>query len=316
MSQVSLQHFVNMEQLSSTDVLTLIKRAQAFKAGAPVPELSQPVYCANLFFENSTRTHTSFEMAERKLGLTVIPFDTAHSSVSKGETLYDTALTLGAIGVDLTVIRHSQNDYYQDLLDLKPEQHLEMGIINAGDGSGQHPSQSMLDLMTIYHDFGYFRDLKVLIVGDLLNSRVARSNMQMLKKLGAKLYFAGPNYWFDAQEFGQYGQKVEVDQVIDQVDVVMLLRVQHERHEGLEQVQNFDEHEYNYLYGMNQKRYDKLKKTAIILHPGPINRGVEWDGYLVEAAKSRFVTQMENGVFMRMAMLEAVLRGRKLGGLA
>src|SRR5699024_8724931 len=146
---LSLNNFVSVENLENEDVEKLIKRAEYFKNGGEAPHLNKEVYVANLFFENSTRTHTSFEMAERKLGLTVIPFDPGHSSVNKGETLYDTLLTLGALGVDLSVIRHSENNYYEKLINLNPDQHLNMGIINGGDGSGQHPSQCMLDIMTI-----------------------------------------------------------------------------------------------------------------------------------------------------------------------
>lgn len=310
-----LTQFVSVEQLDAHAVMQLIHRAQAFKAGSPAPELTQPVYCTNLFFENSTRTHTSFEMAERKLGLMVIPFDVQHSSVNKGETLYDTELTLGALGIDLSIVRHSQNDYYDELIHLQPHQTLQMGIINAGDGSGQHPSQSLLDMMTIYEQFGTFTGLKVLIVGDLTNSRVARSNMELLTKLGAQVYFAGPQTWYDETEFSQYGQYVAIDEVIDQIDVLMLLRVQHERHQPGAQ-SSFDADQYHAQYGLNQARYDRLKEQAIVMHPGPINRGVEWADELVETPKSRYTTQMQNGVYMRMAMLEAVMRGRQLGGLS
>lgn len=310
-----LSQFVSVEQLAAPAVMQLITRAQAFKAGTPAPKLTKPVYCTNLFFENSTRTHTSFEMAERKLGLTVIPFDVQHSSVNKGETLYDTELTLAALGIDLSIIRHSQNDYYDELINLQPHQTLQMGIINAGDGSGQHPSQSLLDMMTIYEQFGTFTGLKVLIVGDLTNSRVARSNMELLTKLGAQVYFAGPKNWYDEEEFGPYGQYVDLDTVLEELDVLMLLRVQHERHQPGTQ-SSFDADQYHAQYGLNQARYDRLKEQAIVMHPGPINRDVEWASDLVETPKSRYTTQMENGVYMRMAMLEAVMRGRKLGGLA
>ncbi len=311
---LSLNNFVSVENLENEDVEKLIKRAEYFKNGGETPHLNKEVYVTNLFFENSTRTHTSFEMAERKLGLTVIPFDPGHSSVNKGETLYDTLLTLGALGVDLSVIRHSENNYYEKLINLNPDQHLNMGIINGGDGSGQHPSQCMLDIMTIHEQFGTFKGLKVVIVGDLKNSRVARSNMQLLTRLGAKVYFSGPEYWYSS-EFDKYGEYAPLDELIEDMDVVMLLRVQHERHDGDKNEKLFSETEYHKLYGLDEKRYNKLKKDAIIMHPGPVNRGVEWADELVEAPKSRYVTQMKNGVFMRMAMIEAVMRSRKLGGL-
>lgn len=315
MNLVRLPHFVSVEHLSPQEVTALIKRAEYFKHGGAIPQLRQPVYVINGFFENSTRTHTSFAVAEHKLGLTEIPFDPTHSSVKKGETLYDTMLTMTALGVDLAVIRHSENDYYQPLINRQPGQQINLGIINAGDGSGQHPSQCMLDVMTIHEHFGTFKNLKIAIIGDISHSRVARSNAQLLTRLGAKVYFSGPQYWFN-QDFTKYGQYQPIDELIDQMDVVMLLRVQHER------LSNEDAHEkdfspadYHRQYGLSLDRYQRMKQNAIIMHPGPINRGVELASELVEAPKSVFFRQMQNGVFMRMAMIEAVMRGRKLGGL-
>lgn len=312
---VTLSSFVNVEDLNVEEVEALIARAQYFKNGGASPRLTKPVYVTNMFFENSSRTHTSFEMAERKLGLTVIPFDPAHSSTKKGETLYDTSLTMQALGIDLEVIRHTENEYYNQLIHPEKDQHLNIGIINGGDGSGQHPSQCMLDMMTIYEQFGHFKDLQVAIVGDITNSRVAKSDMELLNKLGAQVYFSGPSYWYD-QEYDSYGEFKELDKLVGDMDVMMLLRVQHERHEGDPNESQFNAEEYHKKYGINQKRYQEMKNDAIIMHPGPINRDVELASSLVESPKSRFVQQMENGVFMRMAMIEAVLRGRKLGGLS
>ena len=312
---VTLSSFVSVEDLSVQEVEALIARAQYFKNGGARPHLTEPVYVTNMFFENSSRTHTSFEMAERKLGLTVIPFDPSHSSTKKGETLYDTSLVMQAVGIDLEVIRHPENEYYEELIHPKENEHLNIGVINAGDGSGQHPSQCLLDMMTIYEQFGHFKDLKIAIVGDITNSRVAKSNMELLNKLGAQVYFSGPSYWYDSK-YDQYGQFEELDELVDQMDVMMLLRVQHERHAGDPNEAQFDAKQYHEEFGINQKRYDQMKDDAIIMHPGPINRGVELASELVEAPKCRFVRQMENGVFMRMAMIEAVVRGRKLGGLS
>ncbi|AUJ31853.1 aspartate carbamoyltransferase [Liquorilactobacillus nagelii] len=309
---VKMSYFVSVENLPLADLNQLLERASYFKNNGRSPKFNQPIYVANLFFENSTRTHCSFEMAERKLGLTVIPFDPAASSVKKGESLYDTLLSLNSIGVQLAVIRHPENNYYQSLIDLNANQQLDLGIINAGDGSGQHPSQSLLDMLTIKEQFGHFAGLKIAIIGDLTNSRVARSNMQLLQRLGAQIYFSGPKYWYDAAEFGQYGNYLPLDQLVDQMDVVMLLRVQHERHQS---ETDFDASTYHQMYGLTKERYQQMKDNAIIMHPGPINRGVELDSDLVEAPKSRFAEQMRNGVFIRMAMLEAVINGRKLGGI-
>lgn len=312
---VTLPSFVSVENLSVEEVEALIARAQYFKNGGASPHLTKPVYVTNMFFENSSRTHTSFEMAERRLGLTVIPFDPSHSSTKKGETLYDTSLIMQALGIDIEVIRHSENEYYEKLIHPGQGHHLAIGVINAGDGSGQHPSQCMLDMMTIYEQFGHFKDLKVAIVGDITNSRVAKSDMELLTKLGAKVYFSGPEYWYD-KEYDRYGQFKKLDDLVSEMDVMMLLRVQHERHAGDPNESQFDAKKYHAEYGINQERYQAMKDDAIIMHPGPINHDVELARDLVEAPKSRFVRQMENGVFMRMAMIEAVLRGRKLGGLS
>lgn len=310
----AFKNFVSVEHLQPDEVQALIDRAEYFKRGGAVPKLTSPVYVANLFFENSTRTHNSFGMAERKLGLTELPVDTAHSSMSKGETLYDTLLMLNAIGVNLAVMRHSDNAYYEPLIHTKPYQHLDMGIVNAGDGSGQHPSQCLLDMMTVHEHFGHFKGLKVAIVGDINYSRVAKSNMEMFNKLGAEVYFSGPEYWYD-HKFDKYGKFLSIDELVDKVDVLNLLRVQHERHAGDPNEAGFSEESYFKKYGINHDRYNRMKDNAVIIHPGPINHNVELAGDLVESPKSLYVTQVVNGVFMRMAMLESVLRGRHLGGL-
>ncbi|CRH93361.1 Aspartate carbamoyltransferase [Chlamydia trachomatis] len=242
-------------------------------------------------------------MAELKLGMGMIDFDAKTSSVNKGETLYDTILTMSALGVDICVVRHPDVDYYKQLIDSPT---IQTSIVNGGDGSGQHPSQSLLDLMTIYEEFGGFEGLKVVIAGDITHSRVAKSNMQILKRLGAEIYFAGPSQWY-SDEFDVYGQHIAIDDMIEEVDVMMLLRVQHERHDGNE---SFSKEEYNRCYGLTDDRYKRLKSTAIVMHPAPVNRDVEIDDHLVEAPKSRIVRQMTNGVFVRMAILEAVLNGK------
>lgn len=300
---VSLKHLVSMEILSNEEVLGLIKRGLAFKEKKVQFSLDRQYFAANLFFESSTRTHKSFEVAEKKLGLDVIEFDAKTSSVNKGETLYDTILTMSALGVDICVVRHSQDDYYKELIDSRT---IQTSIVNGGDGSGQHPSQCLLDLMTIYDEFGSFENLKIAIAGDITHSRVAKSNMQILKRLGAQIYFAGPEEWYSS-EFDVYGKHVAIDEIIDEVDVLMLLRVQHERHDGKE---SFSKETYHQHYGLTKERYGRLKDSAIIMHPAPVNRDVEIADSLVEAPKSRIVAQMQNGVFVRMAILEAILKGK------
>lgn len=300
---VSLKHLVTMETLSNEEVLGLIERGIAFKNGRADFTLDRQYFAANLFFESSTRTHKSFEVAEKKLGLDVIEFDAKTSSVNKGETLYDTILTMSALGVDICVIRHSEVDYYKELIDSRT---IQTAIVNGGDGSGQHPSQCLLDLMTIYEEFGDFENLKVAIAGDITHSRVAKSNMQILKRLGAEIYFAGPKEWY-SEEFDVYGKHVSIDEIIGEVDVLMLLRVQHERHDGRG---SFSKKDYHKLHGLTTERYKKLKSSAIIMHPAPVNRDVEIADQLVEAPQSRIVTQMRNGVFVRMAILETILNGK------
>lgn len=301
--RVSLQHLVTMESLSNEEVLGLIQRGIEFKNGEKAA-FKQKYYVSNLFFEDSTRTHKSFEMAELRLNMEMIDFDARTSSINKGETLYDTILTMSALGVDICVIRHSEVEYYKPLI-TSPT--IQTAIVNGGDGSGQHPSQSLLDLMTIYEEFGTFEGLKIAIAGDITHSRVAKSNMQILKRLGADLFFAGPEEWY-SKEFDVYGKHVTIDEIVDRVDVLMLLRVQHERHDG---DGGFSKETYNNLYGLTEERYKRLKDTAIIMHPAPVNRDVEIDGQLVEAPKSRIVRQMQNGVFVRMAILEAIVSGKK-----
>ncbi|MBY5035482.1 aspartate carbamoyltransferase catalytic subunit [Streptococcus gallolyticus] len=301
--KVSLKHLVTMETLSNEEVLGLIQRGLQFKRGQADFKTDRQYFASNLFFENSTRTHKSFEMAELKLGMGMIDFDAKTSSVNKGETLYDTILTMSALGVDICVVRHPDVDYYKQLIDSPT---IQTSIVNGGDGSGQHPSQSLLDLMTIYEEFGGFEGLKVVIAGDITHSRVAKSNMQILKRLGAEIYFAGPCQWY-SEEFDVYGQHIAIDDMIEEVDVMMLLRVQHERHDGNE---SFSKEEYNSRYGLTDARYKRLKDSAIVMHPAPVNRDVEIDDHLVEAPKSRIVRQMTNGVFVRMAILEAVLNGK------
>lgn len=297
---VSFNHLVSVESLTNQEVLGLIRRASAFKRGASWTPSNKPIFVTNLFFEDSTRTHKSFEVAEKKLGLEVISFDATTSSIKKGETLYDTLLTLSAIGVDIAVIRHSKERYYEELLNSPT---ISCHIINGGDGSGQHPSQCLLDLMTIYEEFGTFHGLKVAIVGDISHSRVARSNMQLLQRLGASVYFSGPKDWYDSS-FETYGHYLPLDELVKIADVMMMLRVQHERHHT---ETNFSKERYHKEYGLTKQRAGQMKKEAIIMHPAPVNRDVELAGELVESKQSRIVTQMRNGVYIRMAILQAVL---------
>ncbi|MFT8879120.1 MAG: aspartate carbamoyltransferase catalytic subunit [Oenococcus sp.] len=290
--------FVNINDLSNQDLLSMIHQALLFKHGDLIPVAEKQVV-ANIFFENSTRTASSFQMAEIKLGFPRIVIDPSRSSAAKGESLSDTLKTLKAIGVGIVVIRHSLRGWYEPFYESAGKTLPK--LVNAGDGNGQHPSQSLLDLMTISEHFGRFAGLKIRIIGDIYHSRVARSNAEILKRLGAEVTFSGPRDWCDVS-LTQYGQYVDLDDGLGQQDVVMLLRVQHERLSADEN-STFTPAAYHVQFGLTQARYDCLKNDAIIMHPAPVNRGVEIDSDLVEAPKSRIFQQMANGVFARMAIL-------------
>lgn len=287
-----MKNIVNLSDLSLEQIHHLIDEAIAFKNGKTV-DYHQKKVVANLFFEPSTRTHYSFDMAAGNLGCRTQNFEASNSSLKKGETLYDTCKLFESIGCDALVIRHTDDDYYKQL------EGIHIPILNAGDGKGNHPSQSLLDLMTIKEEFGHFEGLKVVIVGDILHSRVAHSNYDVMQRLGMQVYTSGP------LEYKQDGYNyVDFDDVIEDMDVVMLLRVQHERHAGDE---DFSKENYHRIYGLSLERYKRLKETAIIMHPAPINRDIEIKDELVESGKSRIFRQMHNGVFIRMAMIHEVL---------
>jgi aspartate carbamoyltransferase catalytic subunit len=245
-------------------------------------------------------------MAERKLGLNVIPFEVKTSSVQKGETLYDTVKALESIGVNTVVIRHEQDRYFDELTGK-----IGIPIVNAGDGCGHHPTQSLLDLLTIKQEFGRFAGLKVAIIGDIRHSRVARSDANVLTRLGAEVVFSGPEQWFDKEIIGNC-QYESVDKAIASSDVVMLLRIQHERHHDKE---NLSLSDYHQQFGLTVEREKRMKTGSIIMHPAPVNRDVEIADSLVECERSRIFKQMQNGVFVRMAALKRSLESIQQGGI-
>ncbi|MFH5810913.1 aspartate carbamoyltransferase catalytic subunit [Companilactobacillus sp. FL22-1] len=300
-----MKNILSMSQLSNQEVYSLIDSAMEFKAGKK-SKIGQDKFAINLFFENSTRTKSSFQVAEMKLGMKEIEFEASTSSTSKGESLYDTVKTEESIGASVAIIRHSQDNYYEDLVN---NHDLKIHLINGGDGTGQHPSQSLLDLMTIYEHFGKFDGLKVGIIGDLSHSRVAHSNAEILTRLGASVSFGGLDAWY-TPEFAAMGEHMAVDDLCREMDVVMLLRVQHERLSA-EENENFSKADYFAKYGLNMDRVNLMKADAMIMHPAPVNRGAEIADDVVECDKSYIFPQMTNGVFMRMAMIEAVLEGEK-----
>lgn len=288
-------HLTKLSDLSTDEILAIIKEADSYAKGAPAPNLAGKIV-ANLFFENSTRTQYSFEMAELRSGIKPVTFTAESSSVKKGETLYDTVKTFEAIGVDGVVIRHPDNEYFKELVGK-----VHIPIFNGGDGSGNHPTQSLLDLLTIYQEFGRFQGLRIAIVGDVAHSRVAHTNLEVMSRLGMELHTVAP------EQFQEPGYQWEdLDDVLATMDIIMLLRVQHERHEnGME----LSKEAYHERYGLTVQREKRMKEGAIIMHPAPFNRGVEIADDVVECSRSRIFKQMENGVYTRMAVLN-----RSLGG--
>ncbi|MDA0772230.1 MAG: aspartate carbamoyltransferase catalytic subunit [Cyanobacteria bacterium] len=287
-----------LKEFSTEEINSILDRGD-FWAENPNSQISSaprtvanPVV-VNLFFEPSTRTRFSFELAAKKLGYHVLNFDAKNASTEKGETLYDTLRTFEAMGVNTAIIRTREEGILQEIAPL-----VNVSLINAGAGANEHPTQGLLDLLTIRQEFGRIEGLKVAIVGDIKHSRVANSNIVALSKFGADISIAGPEQWMPSELETNVEIKSVDDAMID-ADVVMMLRVQSERHALTNTIDNYLE-----SYGLNKTRFAKLKDTAIIMHPAPFNRGIEIDGDLIEQANSRIYKQVANGVAIRMAVLE------------
>jgi aspartate carbamoyltransferase catalytic subunit len=289
-----------INDLSSDAILSILEKSRFYSQNIKTPENYEKVLkdtlVANIFFENSTRTRFSFEVAQKRLGAMVLNFDKSSSSVAKGETLYDTLKTFESLGVDIAVIRHSDDQFVADLKDS-----VKFSIVNAGAGKFEHPSQSLLDLFTIQEEFGSFDGLTVTICGDIASSRVAKSNINAFKKLGVKVNLCGPEMLLPNENDLPANCRIKpLDEAVAESDAVMLLRIQHERHETFELATE----SYNQQYGLNHQRLELFKEKAIIMHPGPVNRDVEILSELVEHERSRIFKQMENGVYTRMAILD------------
>jgi aspartate carbamoyltransferase catalytic subunit len=290
---------LGLKDLSRSEIETLLERAAYWeKQTDKISPVLKDRFVANMFFENSTRTRFSFEMAQKRLGAQVLNFAAAASSVEKGESIYDTVRTLESMGIDAGVIRLKP-------IGLLPElaEKVHIPLVNAGDGNNEHPTQGLLDLYTMQKEFGSLKGLQVSIIGDIKHSRVARSNLWALQKLGAHVKFCAPEE-MQATELAEHAPYVTMDEAM-KADVVMMLRVQLERHaSGVLQ----SPEEYRLHYGMTEERAAKLASHTIIMHPAPVNRDVEIDGALVESPKSRIFPQMSNGVPIRMAVMERALR--------
>lgn len=295
-TQLKQRSLIGLKDLSMEEIQSILDRAAYFE-NHPVKTHTAAAgkFAANMFFENSTRTRFSFEVAEKRLGAEVLNFSAAVSSVQKGESIYDTVRTLESMGIDVGIIRLKPIGVLAELATK-----IKVPLINAGDGNNEHPTQALLDMYTMRKHFGHLKGLTVSIVGDVLHSRVARSNLWALQKFGVNVNFCSPP--------NMQAQELEVNYVSMEEalksDVVMMLRVQLERHESgmLSSAESYREH-----YGMTVERAAKLDKHAIIMHPAPINRNVEIDDELVEHPQSRIFSQMENGVPIRMAVVERAL---------
>ena len=301
-------HFLAAGALNRLEAERLLELADSYVALNRLPQKRLATLrgktLVNLFFENSTRTQSSFEVAAKRLGADVIAMSPRTSSMTKGETLIDTAVTLNAMRPDLLVVRHSASGAAALL-----SQKVSCSVINAGDGQHEHPTQGLLDMMTMREHKGDIEGLKVCIIGDLLHSRVARSNVFGLLTMGADLTLCGPHTLLP-QEFGTMNLKMttDADEAVEEADVVMTLRLQNERMNGayLPSVREFAR-----LYGINAKRLKRAKPDAIVMHPGPINRGVEIADDVADSAQSVILNQVTNGVAVRMAVLYHLLGGNE-----
>jgi aspartate carbamoyltransferase catalytic subunit len=307
------KHLLGIQTLTPSEIITILDTAESFyeistREVKKVPTLRGKTI-VNLFFEPSTRTRSSFELAAKRLSADIVNFSQEASSTVKGESLKDTILNLEAMNPDAIIIRHSCSG-----VPLFTTTFCRSHIINAGDGSHEHPTQALLDAFTIRQEKKNFKDLKVTIVGDILHSRVARSNIFLLRKLGAKVVLVGPPPLVPL-EFKNFGVDLDfnLDRALEGTDVIMMLRIQLER-----QQKNYfpSIREYRNLYSLTEGRFRRAKKKAIIMHPGPINRGVEISADMADSAKSVILKQVENGIAVRMAVLYLLLGGKEREAIA
>jgi aspartate carbamoyltransferase catalytic subunit len=300
MSKLSQKHLLGIKDITRDDIELIFDTADNFKEVINRPIKKVPslrdVTIANIFFENSTRTRLSFELAEKRLSADVVNFSASTSSVKKGETLLDTVNNILAMKVDMVVMRHASPGAPHYL-----SRHIKANIVNAGDGTHEHPTQALLDAFSIREKLGGVSGKKVAIIGDILHSRVALSNIFALQKLGAKVMVCGPPTLLP-KFIGQLGVQVELDvmKALEWCDVANVLRIQLER----QQIKYFPSlREYSLYYGINKSMLDNLKKEIVIMHPGPINRGVELTSDAADSQHSIILDQVENGVAVRMAVL-------------
>jgi aspartate carbamoyltransferase catalytic subunit len=300
------RHLLDVESLSAEEITVILDSAVAFKESTGNCRQKMPLLAgrtaANLFFENSTRTRTSFSLAARRLGADVVDFSSTGSSVSKGETFIDTARNIEAMGIDVVIVRHRTPGTAELLA-----QNLGCSVINAGDGAHEHPTQGLLDILSIRERRGRVAGLTVALVGDIAHSRTARSNIWGLKKLGAHVIVCGPSTLVSPR-WEELGVEVSnnLDEIIPRCDVLNLLRIQFER----QSTRPFPSvREYAHLYAMNRERLARAKRDILILAPGPINRGVEVTPDVADGPHSAILEQVTNGLAVRMAVLWLILGG-------
>jgi len=299
--QLSTRHLLGIKDLTSTDISLILQTAEQFKEVLQRPVKKVPslrdVVIVNLFFENSTRTRISFELAEKRLSADTISFTASSSSVSKGETLLDTVNNILSMKVDMVVMRHSASGAPHFLA-----KHIPAAIINAGDGINEHPTQGLLDALSIKEKIGKLEGTKIAIIGDIMHSRVAQSNIYLLKKMGAEVTVCGPPTLIPKYiaEALHVNVSYNLKETLEWCDVANVLRIQLERQN---QVLFSSLREYNLAYGISRKMLDSLHKEIVIMHPGPINRGVELDSDVADSKQSIILQQVENGVAVRMAVL-------------
>jgi aspartate carbamoyltransferase catalytic subunit len=306
------KHLLGLEGYPSDDIQTIIDTAYNFKKVLErpikkVPSL-QGVTIVNLFFENSTRTRISFELAQKRLSADTVNFSASSSSLKKGESFKDTAQNIEAMKIDAVVMRHPTPGAPKHLTDF-----IDSIIINAGDGTHEHPTQAILDIMSLHEKFGRLKGLKVAIIGDILHSRVALSNIYGLITMGAEVVLCGPTNLIPKHIEGLGVQiNYDIDEVIEWADAINVLRIQRERM-GRGLVPSI--REYRNMFGITRSRIKSHKKEIVIMHPGPINRGVEIDGFVVDGDQTIILDQVLNGVASRMAILYLLCGGKKTDGV-
>ena len=304
---LSTKHLLGIKDLTQEDIQLILSTASQFKEVLQRPVKKVPtlrdVTIVNLFYENSTRTRISFELAEKRLSADVVNFTVSNSSAAKGETLLDTVNNILSMKVDMVVMRHSASGAPHYLA-----KHIDAAIINAGDGINEHPTQALLDAFSMQEKLGQLAGLKVAIIGDIMHSRVALSNIYLLKKMGAEVMVSGPPTLIPTylQEAMDIKVEYNIDKALAWCDVANVLRIQLERQN---QPLFSSLREYNMAYGITKQRLDKLSKDIVIMHPGPINRGVEIDSNVADSPHSIILDQVENGVAVRMSCLY-LLTGR------